>query len=199
MQRLRAAALGLTVTAALIGVTACGGQSGASHPARTVTKTPDPVTVTATVPSLPTQSLSTASASQVLYLSDLDPLTSTRGVDTSTVEINGQAFARSVTLAVNAAGPVASAEYNLGRHWDTFSATVGLGDESPTGGLLTFEASVDGRQEYSQTIPLGKTQRIGLGVNGALRLKLTVTYSGQDAANSFYGCWGNAHLQAPPK
>ncbi|MFF0087679.1 NPCBM/NEW2 domain-containing protein [Streptomyces canus] len=133
---------------------------------------------------------------QTQYLSDLDPLTSTQGVDTSAVEINGEGYARSVTLIVNAAGPVGSAEYNLARHWDRFSAAVGLRDDSPTGGRITFEVSVDGRLQYSETIPLGRSQKIDLDVSDALRLKLTVTYSGQDTGSSYYGSWGNAHLQS---
>lgn len=140
--------------------------------------------------------MSTGPVSQTQYLSDLDPLTSTQGVDTSTVEINGEGFARSVTLIVNAAGPVGSAEYNLGRHWNRFSATAGLRDDSPTGGRLTFEVSVDGKQEYRETIPLGESQKIELDVSNALRLKLTVTYSGKDAGNTFYGSWGNAFLRS---
>lgn len=139
--------------------------------------------------------MTTGPTSQTQYLSTLDPLTSTQGVDTSTAEINGEGFARSVTLIVNAAGPIASAEYNLGRHWGTFSATAGLRDDSPTGGKLTFEVSVDGKDEYRETIPLGQSQKIELDVSDALRLKLTVTYSGQDAGSSYYGSWGDALLK----
>jgi hypothetical protein len=194
---LRMAAMAFATTAVLAGGTACGDdESGTAQPAHTVTKTPPTVTVTASEPSVPNQSGSTTPASQTQYLSDLDPLDSTQGVDTSTAEINGKGFARSVTLIVNAAGPVNSAEYNLGRHWDSYSATVGLRDDSPTGGKLTFEVSVDGKQEYIETIPLGKVQQIDLSVKDALRMKLTVTYSGQDAGRSYYGSWGNARLQS---
>jgi hypothetical protein len=196
-KRCRITALVFAATAVLAGVTACGGgDSGKSQPTRTITKTPPTVTMTTSEPSSPKPSAPTGPASQTQYLSDLDPLKSTQGVDTSTVEINGEGFAQSVTLIVNAAGPVNSAEYNLGRHWDRFSATAGLRDDSPTGGKLTFEVSVDGKQEYSQMIPLGKSQKVDLDVSNALRLKLTVTYSGQDAGSSYYGSWANARLQA---
>lgn len=195
-KRLRVAAAAFVTTAALATTAACGNDdSGSAQPTRTITETPPRTTVTATSPSASSPSMTTSAASQTQYLSDLDPLTSTQGVDTSTVEINGEGFARSVTLLVNAAGPVASAEYNLGRHWETFSATVGLRDDSPTGGKLTFEVSVDGKQKYGQAIPLGTSREISLDVNGALRLKLTVTYSGQDAGSSYYGSWGDARLQ----
>ncbi|WP_437053424.1 NPCBM/NEW2 domain-containing protein [Streptomyces sp. enrichment culture] len=194
--RLRIAAVGFVTSAALAGSVACGGgESGTGQPTRTITKTPPPVTVTASEPSVPSQSVTTGPTSQTQYLSTLDPLTSTQGVDTSTAEINGEGFARSVTLIVNAAGPIASAEYNLGRHWGTFSATAGLRDDSPTGGKLTFEVSVDGKDEYRETIPLGQSQKIELDVSDALRLKLTVTYSGQDAGSSYYGSWGDALLK----
>ncbi|MFJ9106267.1 NPCBM/NEW2 domain-containing protein [Streptomyces sp. NPDC102405] len=189
--------MSFAIIAVLVGATACGSNgSGTAQPTRTITKTPPTVTATTSEPSTPSQSVPSGSASQTQYLSDLDPLKSTQGVDTSIVEINGEGFARSVTLIVNAAGPVNSAEYNLGRHWDRFSATAGLRDDSPTGGKLTFEVSVDGKQEYSETIPLGKSQEIDLDVSDALRLKLTVTYSGQDDGSSYYGSWGNAHLQS---
>ncbi|MFF9623738.1 NPCBM/NEW2 domain-containing protein [Streptomyces griseosporeus] len=136
----------------------------------------------------------TGEAAQSRYLSELDPLTATQGVDTSTAEINGTGFARSVTLTANAAGPVNSAEYNLGRHWTTFIATVGLRDDSPTGGSLTFEAAVDGTRKFRETIHLGASREVKLDVRDALRLKLTVSYTGQDAANLYYGSWGDAQL-----
>lgn len=196
-KRLRMAAVGLAAAVALSGTTACGGdESGTAEPTRTITKTLPTVTVTTSEPSAPSPSAPTDSASQTQYLSDLDPLTSTQGVDTNAVEINGEGFARSVTLIVNAAGPVASVEYNLSRHWERFSATAGLRDDSPTRGKLTFEVSVDGKKEYSETIPLGSSQEVDLNVSHALRLKLTVTYSGQDSGSSYYGSWGDALLQS---
>ncbi|MFE2157053.1 NPCBM/NEW2 domain-containing protein [Streptomyces lydicus] len=131
------------------------------------------------------------------YLSDMDPLTSTRGVDTGAVEVNGRGFPRSVTLWVNAAGPVSEAEYNLGRHWKKFTATAGLRDDSPTGGKLTFEVSADGRSIFKKQITLGESRDVDLNVDGALRLKLTVTYSGQDSGSSYNGTWGDARIEGP--
>ncbi|MFF0087669.1 NPCBM/NEW2 domain-containing protein [Streptomyces canus] len=153
------------------------------------------MTVTASEPSGPTEPESTSAASQTQYLSELEPLTSTQGVDTSSADVNGKGFARSVTLTANAAGPVNSAEYNLGRHWSTFTATVGLRDDSPTGGSLAFEVMVDGTRKYRMVINLGESQDVKLDVSDALRLKLTVTYTGQDTGNAYYGSWGDAHLE----
>jgi hypothetical protein len=154
------------------------------------------VTATAHDSSAPSESESTDASSQTRYFSELEPLTSTIGVDTSPAEINGRGFARSVTLIASSAGPTNSAEYNIGRDWSVFSATIGLRDDSPSGGSLTFEVSVDGTRKYSREIPLGRSQNISLNVSHALRIKLTVTYSGQDPANTYYGSWGNARLQS---
>lgn len=202
---LRGVGAPVTTAAVALGiVAACGsGGSGSAQVTHTVTATPPTVTVTTRVPSvpaspenssLPSPSESTDSASQTSYLSELDPLTTTTGVDTEAAEINGTGFARSVTLAANSGSPVNSAEYNLDRHWNTFSAAVGLRDDSPTGGRLTFEVSVDGRLKFRKELPLGKSKNINLDVTDALRLKLTVTYSGKDL-NTFYGSWGDARLQ----
>lgn len=85
-------------------------------------------------------------------------------------------------------------EYNLGRDWKEFRATIGLRDDSPTGGELSFQVATDGgKQLYSESVSLGEEQQIDLNVDGALRLKLTVTYAGQDP-NYIYGTWGNAQL-----
>lgn len=129
------------------------------------------------------------------YLSDVDALTSTRGVDAGTAEVNGRGFPRSVTVWVNAAGPVSEVEYNLGHHWKKFMATAGLRDDSPTGGKLTFEVSVDEKTIFEKSIALGESQDVNLNVDGALRLKLTVTYSGQDSGSTYNGTWGDARLE----
>ncbi|MFJ1974087.1 NPCBM/NEW2 domain-containing protein [Streptomyces sp. NPDC087903] len=196
VRRLSAVAAWITAIAALFTAAACGGgQSNPAQDARTITTTPPAVTVTESQPSVPGELESPSSASQDRYLSELEPLTSSAGVDTNSAEINGRGFAQTVTLTANAAGPVSFAEYNLGRKWRTFSATVGLRDDSPTSGSLNFEVSVDGRQTYKKEILLGESRSINIGVENALRLKLTITYTGQDSGNSYYGSWGDAKLR----
>ncbi|MFI5526909.1 NPCBM/NEW2 domain-containing protein [Streptomyces platensis] len=122
-------------------------------------------------------------------------MSSTEGVDTSAATVNGQGDARSVTQRVNAALPANEAEYNLGRHWKHFKATIGLRDDSPTKGQLTFEVSADGKSVFKERVDLGQTQKVDVDLNSPLRLKLTVTYAGQDSTNSYYGTWGDAQLQ----
>ncbi|MFE5596856.1 NPCBM/NEW2 domain-containing protein [Streptomyces sp. NPDC056549] len=190
-RRLRALATSVT-TAGVLAITAACGGGGGSDPTQ-VTRT---VTVTKTAPetSIQTEPQSTSPASKSQYLSELEPLTSTAGVDASAAEINGKGFARSVTLTANAGGPVGSAEYHLGRQWKAFYATVGLRDDSPSGGALTFEVTVDGTQKYREEIALGESKIIKLGVANALRLKLSITYTGE-SSDYYYGSWGDAKLE----
>lgn len=128
------------------------------------------------------------------YLSDAEPVASTRGADTGAAEVNGKGFARSITVWVNQGGPVSELEYNLGRDWKFFRATIGLRDDSPSGGRLTFEVVVDGEAVYKKTLPLGQTQEVNVRTQGALRLKLTVTDTGEDTSDC-YGTWGDARLE----
>ncbi|MDQ0595694.1 hypothetical protein QF037_000039 [Streptomyces canus] len=153
----------------------------------TVTETATPTADnTSTSPAPP-------SAATSLYLSDVDPLTSTQGVDTGSAEVNGHGHPRSVTLTASAGGPVNEVEYNLGRHWKNFTATIGLRDDSPTRSKLTFQVSADEKQLFSRSVSLGEDYKIDLDVGEALRLKLTITYADQDS-NYVYGTWGDAKL-----
>lgn len=65
--------------------------------------------------------------------------------------------------------------------------------DSPTVGRLSFQVSIDGKQLYNKSITLGEDRQIDLDVNGALQLKLIVTYADQDP-NYFYGTRGDAQL-----
>jgi len=159
-----------------------------------VTSTPPTVTVTESDSSVSAEPDSTSPTSQTQYLGELDPLSSTGSVDVGAAEINGRGYPRSLTLAADGASPVNSLEYNLGRHWRVFSATIGLRDDFLTGGSLTFEADIDGTQKYKKKVSLGESEEIRLDLNNSLRLKLTVTYDGQDLGN-YYGSWGDAQIQ----
>lgn len=187
-------AAGAIIVAPAILVAGCGsGTPQKSTATTTVTAAP-----TASVPAVSSTSSATSSATsttKIKYLNEMDPLTSTAGVDTSAATVNGKGFPRSITQTVSAGGAVNEAEYNLDRHWNHFNATIGLRDDSPSGGQLTFEVSADGKPLYKQVVTLGETQDVNLDLNGALRLKLTVTYSGQDTTY-YYGTWGDAVLQA---
>ncbi len=202
VRRTRSTAAALTAAAMLLLATACDGQGKserqpANGPPTTQSATTQSASTNAPSPSRTTTSSSPSGStapSSMQYLSELDPLTSTQGVDTSAATVNGTGFARSVTQTANAGGPVNDAEYNIERRWQKFKATIGLRDDSPSGGRLTFEVSADGKSLYKQSVSLGQTQDVNVDLHSALRIKLTVTYSGQDNTY-FYGTWGDARLE----
>ncbi|MFB7615701.1 NPCBM/NEW2 domain-containing protein [Kitasatospora sp. NPDC056181] len=209
--------LAATATAGLtaVAVAACG--SGGSSPAASTTAAPATrtVTVTATAPSASDLSASptpgsptsgppgsgsptTTFTAGTQYLSDNDPFSSTYGVENGAALVNGTNYAHSVSLRTDLTSiPSNAAEYNLERSWQTFSATIGARDDSPTGTVLTFEVLVDGRSVAQQTLSLGQSQQLTVDVRNALRLKIVVTYATTaDLSPYSYGVWGDARLGA---
>lgn len=65
-------------------------------------------------------------------------------------------------------------EYDLGRDFDFFRATLGLADDSPADARITFIVSVDGSDAEEVSLRLGETHEVDLNVTGALRLRLYV-------------------------
>ncbi|MFE9727655.1 NPCBM/NEW2 domain-containing protein [Streptomyces sp. NPDC005794] len=131
------------------------------------------------------------------YLSELQPLSSSNGTETGSAEVNGHNYARSTSLRVDKGYiPENDAEYNLGRHWRTFKATIGLRDDAPTGCRLKFEAFADGKLVTNATVTLGEARDLKLEISQVLRLKIQVTYvSPTDISSYCYGVWGDAHLE----
>lgn len=195
--RIAAACGGILVSGIL--VAACG--SGNNAPVQSTT------TVTSTLTSAPTQSDTQSgtpssgpseSATSEQYLQNLEPLSSSNGVSTGSAQVNGQSYARSVLLPIDKGSiPENDAEYNLGRHWRTLQAVIGLRDDSPTGCRATFEVFADGKSINSNTLGLGESRNLNLDVSNVLRIKIEVTYAAAADINSYcYAVWGDAHLNA---
>ncbi|MEW2135559.1 NPCBM/NEW2 domain-containing protein [Streptomyces sp. NPDC005409] len=130
------------------------------------------------------------------YLGGLEPLTSPYGIETGSAEVNGHNYARSVSLRVDKSSiPENYAEYNLGRHWRTFEAAIGLQDDAPSGCQIEFEVFVDGKAINDTKLSLGEMRDLKLNISNALRLKIQATYaSSTDISNYCYGVWGGARL-----
>ncbi|MCX5215879.1 NPCBM/NEW2 domain-containing protein [Kitasatospora sp. NBC_00240] len=187
-----------------LAASACASGGSSTVPSTTVPPAATSTAVTATGPSSTASTSPAASgplASTVagaLYLSSNDPLSSAYGAENGAATVNGRNYARSVSLRTDRGSiPTNDAEYNLERAWQTLNATIGVRDDSPVGTALTFEAFVDGRPAFTQTLPLGQSQDLSLDVRGALRLKIVVTYATTaDTASYCYGVWGDARLGA---
>ncbi|WP_406464620.1 NPCBM/NEW2 domain-containing protein [Streptomyces sp. NBC_01622] len=127
-------------------------------------------------------------------MGDLEPLSSL-GLGTGAADVNGNAYARSIYFSSDKIEPQNSAEYNLGRHWRTMTATIGLRDDSPTGCELRFDTFADGKPINSETLSIGESQDLKLDITHVLRMKFQVTYvSTADVTNYCYGVWGDARL-----
>lgn len=87
-------------------------------------------------------------------------------------EVNGQQFARNLNFGFTCSDTSSKfADYNLGRHFDTFSTTLGLSDISKSAGYQ-FEIWKDGRRVYVATLHRGQSRRIKMSVKGILSLRL---------------------------
>jgi NPCBM/NEW2 domain len=84
-------------------------------------------------------------------------------------------------------------EYNLGKRYRQFTATVGVVDDAPDSGqVAVFEVYVDGVRRARQQVSFGNPKSITVDVTGGLRLRLLASEAGiespaQAGANAAWG------------
>lgn len=136
-----------------------------------------------------TGALSANNGLATVYLRDLTPTESANYAGTSDdANVNGQAYRHSL-LFYTCCGQ-ATADYNLGRHYQRLEATIGVNDEAPSDAESTFEVFLDGRKVYAKTVTFGKPVTMSLNVAEVLRLHMVMTSGG----GSFRAVWGDARL-----
>jgi hypothetical protein len=87
-------------------------------------------------------------------------------------EVNGQEFARNLNFGLVCSDTSSKfADYNLGRHFDTFTTTAGLSDISKSAGYQ-FEIWKDGLRVFVATLHRGQAKRLKISVKGVLTLRL---------------------------
>ena len=98
--------------------------------------------------------------------------------ETGRAQVDGQVYTRAL-----APGSCADAEYrectgwvdyDLGRNWTTFTATIGVQDDSRAGAATTFVVHVDDEPVVTETLSLGEPMEIEVDVRDALRLRIEV-------------------------
>ncbi|CAL9390409.1 hypothetical protein SUDANB121_01252 [Nocardiopsis dassonvillei] len=97
--------------------------------------------------------------------------------DTGRAELNGEAHTRALvsTGCGDGYNPCTGwAEYNLGRKWSAFTATIGVDDTSSASATTTFTVLLDGEPEVTETLRLGETLDIEVDVRDVLRLRIQV-------------------------
>ncbi|MFJ9554566.1 protein kinase [Nocardiopsis sp. NPDC101807] len=98
--------------------------------------------------------------------------------ETGRAQVDGQVYTRAL-----APGSCAESEYtectgwvdyDLGRNWTTFTALIGVQDDSRADAATTFIVNVDGEPELTETLGLGEPLEIEVDVRNALRLRIEV-------------------------
>jgi hypothetical protein len=92
-------------------------------------------------------------------------------------------------------------DYDLGRHWSTFTATVGALETDPSDASATYTVYGDGERLASGNVSLTQARNLRISVKKYLRLRLLV--NDPQAPNrscgfsdNYYYVWGNAQLSS---
>jgi hypothetical protein len=117
-------------------------------------------------------------------------------------DVNGRTYHRNVVIEgwdnflCDWRSAYSQIEYNLGRKYRRFTATIGLRDDTPTNRSVRFDVYGDGPTPLkSKTVKFGESFPIKVDVTNVLRLKLRVTYVSGDAWDT-YSVWASPLVSA---
>ena len=117
--------------------------------------------------------LTVARSEVVAYLADEKPVSGSWVDSSLAVTISGTTYPHGVTTTVCDYGTGSAVEYNLGRNYQTFSATAGMGDSSEDSAAVALvEVFADGRKVSSQSVAYGQTVPITADMTDVLRMKI---------------------------
>ena len=147
-------------------------------------------TVTLTVAGSATSS-STSGSTKTVYLSDIK---ATEQVNTDVFDLNGKSQVHGFTKIFYSASQW-STEWNLGRHFNTMSGTIGITDNSKdSGATFTVEFYLDQELVQTETLAFGEFKDISLNVQNKLRLKIVITRTDKGSRTASVG-FGDFQLQ----
>jgi serine/threonine-protein kinase len=117
--------------------------------------------------------LTVARSEVISYLSDQKPVSGSWTDSSSAVTISGATHAHSVSTTICNYGSGSAVEYNLGRNYQTFTATAGLEDSSEDSAAVALvEVFADGRKVSSQSVVYGQPVTISADMSDVLRMKI---------------------------
>ncbi len=140
-----------------------------------------------------------ARAPVVTYLQDLSAVND--DPDLGPRSVVGHTYPHSIYSTLATCHKRSTFEYNLGKHYRQLLATVGLDDSSLySGGRILFEAFLDSRPVFAKTVGLGQAVPVRVSAQGALRLKLRLTYVGPRPHQCMdeIAVWGDARVLGVP-
>lgn len=118
--------------------------------------------------------------------------------ETGSVDINGELYENSIytgDVGHVERGALAYWEYDLGRDWEFFEATVGLLDYSDIEQRGRFRILVNGSQIWEEDVEFGEEIPISINISGGLRLRLEVVSLEEGALGLG---WGSPRLLGTP-
>ncbi|HJW00585.1 MAG TPA: protein kinase [Arthrobacter sp.] len=117
--------------------------------------------------------LTVARSEVVAYLADQSPVNGRWESSSQAATISGTTYAHSVATEVCGYNGGSAVEYNLGRNYQTFNATAGLGDASEDStAVVLVEVFADGRKVSSQSVTYGQAFPITADMTDVLRMKI---------------------------
>ncbi|MHA6783539.1 NPCBM/NEW2 domain-containing protein [Pseudonocardia saturnea] len=118
--------------------------------------------------------------------------------DSGTVRINGISHPQSLGATFCPPLDNRTWEYDLGRGYRTFSATIGLADDSNSRGMVRYEVFGDDRLLFSQDVGFGTSVDMEVSVTGVLRLRLVSTPLAEPGCAGSEPWWGEARVTGLP-
>jgi serine/threonine-protein kinase len=140
-----------------------------------------------------------ARAPVVTYLQDLSAVHD--DPDLGPRNVAGHAYPHSIHSTTSSCDTSHTVEYNLAKRYRQVDATAGLADSSRNrGGRVLFEAFLDARPVFAQTVGLGQAAPVRVNAQGSTRLTLQITYVGPHTATCLEdtAVWGDARLLGVP-
>ena len=149
--------------------------------------------VTLTVAGSATSS-STSGSTKTVYLADIR---TTKRVNTDAFDLNGKSYVHGFTKTLYG-NESWSSEWNLGKHFNTVSGTIGITDNSDNSdATFTVEFYVDKELVQAETLAFGEFKDISLDVRDKLRLEIVITRTDNRSGGASVG-FGDFQLQGDP-
>jgi len=186
-----------TSTAALGGEGSGSGGTESTNPPDTTVTTGSTLPVTS-APGSATQQNNSLTA---FFLSDQSTCCGSDSPEKSGATINGQTFPHSIWTSLDScsqSGTTVTYDYNLGRSYKSFSATIGDLDNSALNIPVQWDVYLDTSRHVSSTkLVQGQSTPLSIDVTGVLTLTLTVTLlQGQQgwSCPNVNPAWGDAQV-----
>lgn len=144
------------------------------------------------------------------YLADLSPRATEKegragrctsgctGFHEGAAKIGASLFSKSYLMEVAPDGRRSTATWSLARACTGFSVTVGIADDTQTGGVVTFMVAADGTEVARATTGLADPRRLSFDVTGAATIELAAAAQSTDDDEDLDVVWGDAQVECTP-